>query len=72
MTEEGAPDNQLDNQTDLPDVDKMWSDLLDDALDASQRLELLHQVTSDLKAEVTRRPDATALLDMMRVIQAIL
>ena len=30
---------------------------------ASQRLKLLNRVTSDLKGEVTRRPDATALLD---------
>lgn len=68
MVNEDATENQTDGQTSLPDVAKLWSDLLDDVLDPSQRLRLLNQVTSDLKTEVTRRPDAAALLSTLHQI----
>jgi hypothetical protein len=55
----------MDNQTEQYDVDALWSDLLNDRLDASQRLKLLNHVTSDLRSEVSRRPDAAVLLDTL-------
>src|SRR5215469_16386499 len=66
MSNEGA----MENQAEPLDVDELWLDLLNDTLDASQRVKLLNQVTADLKVEVSRRTDAAALFDTLhRVLE---
>jgi hypothetical protein len=55
----------MTTQTDLADMDKLWSDLLQDALDSSQRRKVLNQVASDLKAAVEQRPDWAMLLEKL-------
>jgi hypothetical protein len=55
----------MDTQTDLADVDKLWSDLLEGVLDAPQRRRVLDQVASDVKAAVERRPSSAALMEAL-------
>jgi hypothetical protein len=55
----------MSTQTDLADMDDLWSDLLQDVLDSSQRRKVLNQGASDLKAAVAQRPDWAMLLEKL-------
>jgi hypothetical protein len=52
----------MDAKPDLADMDKLWSDLLDDALDASQRQLVLTRVTADFNAAIVRGPESGNLM----------